>query len=361
MATPVSRPTQSPSNEEDDAMTTAEKKLVQYLEEARATELALVRDLQSQIALTPHGSYRTLLEQHLGQTREHAARVYERMRDLDRGFDPLRMVGSAAQAVVAQALALGKMPLELVRGSSGEEKVLKNARDAYAAEALEIATYTAIERLANDVGDDKTAKLAESIRRDEEQMLDGIEQELPKLADAVVRAQVDGNGSYDISETGAADAVRESASEAKQAARKTATRARRTAAREAHRVPGAARAEGEVKGALASEEDLPIPGYDELTADEIVARLAELSQVDLAKIEAYERKHQQRATVLNKVASVRADEPWPGYDEQTVDEISERLRDADEALVQKVREYERAHKNRATVINATERRLAGVS
>ena len=126
-------------------------------------------------------------------------------------------------------------------------------------------------------------------------------------------------------------------------------------------MPGVARAEGEIKGALASEEDLPIANYDDLTAEEIVAKLPELSQIDLAKIDAYERREQSRTTILDKIASLRADEPWPGYDELNVSEIQAALREADEELVAKVREYERAHKNRASVLRATERKLAAVS
>ena len=85
-----------------------------------------------------------------------------------------------------------------MRGSSGEEKVLKNAKDACATEALEIATYTAIERLARHVGDDQTAKLAAAIRADEEKMLARILRELPKLADAVAGAEIEGNPSFDV-------------------------------------------------------------------------------------------------------------------------------------------------------------------
>lgn len=48
-------------------------------------------------------------------------------------------------------------PYRLVRGTGGEEKVLKNAKDACASEALEIATYTALERLAHFAGDERTA------------------------------------------------------------------------------------------------------------------------------------------------------------------------------------------------------------
>ena len=43
----------------------AEQKVVQYLGEARASENALVRVLQSQIAMTPSGSYRSGLETHV--------------------------------------------------------------------------------------------------------------------------------------------------------------------------------------------------------------------------------------------------------------------------------------------------------
>ena len=101
-------------------------------------------------------------------------------------------VVGVAGSVAGQVLALGKTPFDLVRGSGGEEKVLKNAKDACATEALEIATYTAIERLARSVGDDETAELAASILADERRMLDRVLREIPKLTDAVVRADVEG-------------------------------------------------------------------------------------------------------------------------------------------------------------------------
>ena len=61
-------------------MNASKQKVVQYLGEAQASEQALVRVLQSQIAMTPRGAYRTALEQHLRQTRDHAARVGQRLR-----------------------------------------------------------------------------------------------------------------------------------------------------------------------------------------------------------------------------------------------------------------------------------------
>ena len=134
---------------------------------------------------------------------------------------------------------------------------MKNAKDACATEALEIATYTAIERLARSVGDDETAELAASIRADEEKMLERVMREIPKLTDAVVRADVKGKPSYDVTTTGAADTAREFGQATKEAARKT-TAATKRSARQARKVPGVARAEGQIKGAVASEGDLAI-------------------------------------------------------------------------------------------------------
>jgi ferritin-like metal-binding protein YciE len=327
-------------------MSTSDQKVMQYLNEAHATELALVRVLQSQIAMAPRGSYREGLERHLDETRNHAERVGTRLDELGQHGNPLTAAVGVVETVIGQALALGKAPLDLMRGSGGEEKVLKNAKDACATEALEIATYTALERLARSVADDRTARLAESIRADEERMLARLLREIPQLTEAVVGADVRGEPTYSVTSTGAADAVREAG-----------TRAKRTA-RQARKVPGVARAEGQVKGAVASEQDLAIARYDALTAEEIIGRLAELSQVDLAKVAAYERKNQKRSTVLGRIDSLQAAEPWPGYDELTADEVRAVLAEGDEDRVKEVRAYERAHKNRAGVIKAAERQAA---
>ncbi len=99
---------------------------------------------------------------------------------------------------------------------------------------------------------------------------------------------------------------------------------------------------------------LPINNYDQLTAAEITPKLGSLSQVDLAKVDEYERKNASRSTVTDRIASLRADEPWPGYDEQTVVEIRENLTAGDEALARKVNEYERGHKHRQGVLDATD-------
>jgi ferritin-like metal-binding protein YciE len=338
-------------------METAQQKIVQYLNEAYATEQGLVRVLQSQIALAPRGRFREALESHLSETREHASRVQHRLSELGHDDSPVPFGLGIVQSLIGQALALGKTPLDLLRGTGGEEKVLKNAKDACATEALEIATYTAIEHLATSVGDETTAALARSIREDERKMLDRVLDEIPKLTEAVVRSDIHGDSSYELTKTGAADAARGAAETVSETSRDAVAGAKRTA-RTARRIPGVAQAEGQVKGAVASAGDLPIARYDRLTAAEIVDKLADLSQIDLAKIDSYERRNENRKTVLSRITSLRADEPWPGYDELSVKEIQAALDEDDEKRVRDVREYERAHKNRTGVLNAAGREFA---
>ena len=338
-------------------MSKQQQKIVQYVNEAHGSELALVRQLQAQIAMTPKGQYRDGLETHLNETRRHAERLERRLGELGQGNNPLQVGLGAVQSVIGQAFALTKTPLDLVRGSGGEEKVLKNAKDSCAAEAQEIATYTALARLARTAGDATTERLAKSILGDEQKMLDRLLREIPRLTDAVARAEFDGDGSYDVTETGAADAVREVSRTAKRSARQGAGQAKRSA-RQARKVPGVARAEGTVKGAVASESDLAIANYDSLSADEIQDKLSELSQIDLAKVNAYERKNQNRSTITSRIGSLQGDEPWPGYDELSVDEVRAVLSEGDDGRVKDVRAYERKHKARAGVIQATERELS---
>jgi ferritin-like metal-binding protein YciE len=332
-------------------------KLIQHLSVAHATEMALVQTLRAHIAMTPQGSYRAALETHLKETKDHSARVRDRLRALGQSRGPLAVGLTLVETATGQALALAKGPIDMIRGTSAEEKLLRNARDECATEALEIAVYTEVEGVARALGDSETADLAADIRADEDRMLTQLRKEIPGLAADVVRAEVKGAPVYDPTTTGAADAARASARAGKKTARRAARGAKRTA-RGARRAPGVTQAEGEVKGAAASEGDLPIAGYDSLSASEIVSRLPQLSQVELGKVDAYERKNDARTTVLSRVNSLRGSEPWAGYDEMSVEDIASRLADEGSDKRDEVREYERRRKARAGVIEASEREPA---
>ncbi|MBV9000821.1 MAG: DUF892 family protein [Solirubrobacterales bacterium] len=317
-------------------MNESEQKVVQYLNEAHASEVGLVSVLQSQIAMSPQGSYREGLEQHLGETREHARRLEERLGELDQGGNPFQAFVGFSEAVIGQMVALSKAPFDLWRGVSGAEKVLKQAKDACAAEALEVATYTALERLATQVGDTQSARLAASIRRDEERMLQRILREIPKLTDAVKQAEIDPRLSHEITEAGAADAAREAGA---------GTRPAGPALR-------SGRGERRPNTVAGSRERLPIQRYGSLSTERIIGTLPELSQADLAKIDAYERSNENRDAVLTRISELRSAEPLPGYDQLGVPEIEAVLSEGDLERAQAVAGYERAHRNRPEVIRS---------
>ncbi len=55
-----------------------------------------------------------------------------------------------------------------------------------------------------------------------------------------------------------------------------------------------------------SADELPIDGYDDLAARQVVDRLTGLERADLARIETYEREHRNRSTVLGKISILTA-------------------------------------------------------
>jgi hypothetical protein len=125
----------------------------------------------------------------------------------------------------------------------------------------------------------------------------------------------------------------------------------------ARKIPGVAAAEGAITGALATEQDLPITDYDKQTAEDITSRLNGFSQRELRMIDAYERKRENRATITDKITKLTGEEPWSGYDEQSVEAITTALNDTDALTAQEVKTYERAHKSRAGVIETAEKRI----
>ena len=77
------------------------------------------------------------------------------------------------------------------------------------------------------------------------------------------------------------------------------------AARHAERAPTEKQAEGQAREPAAREQAQPIRRYDELTATEIVSRLPKLSKSDVGKVAAYERAHKNRKTILKKIDTLR--------------------------------------------------------
>jgi ferritin-like metal-binding protein YciE len=164
-------------------MNERDAKLVQYLSEAYGKEREMETALQAHIAMTTKAPYKKRLKQHLRETKAHAKLLERRIKKLGGG-------AQKAQTAVGKAMAAAKGPLHAVRGSGEQEKMLKNAKTEYFNEHEEIATYLAIEILAEKVGDRETAKLAKGIRREEERMAKFLLGQIKSLTNAVVAAEV---------------------------------------------------------------------------------------------------------------------------------------------------------------------------
>lgn len=197
--------------------TKRDAKLVQYLNDAYATERRLEVSLQAHIEATTRADYLKRLKQHLNETKSHATVVERRIRQLGgqaelvRGPDALSRGAEVAQSAVQRATAAVKKPLEAVLGTGEQERMLKNARTGFEDEAREIANYRLIEAMATAVGDKDTAKLAGKILREEQRMADFLGGLIPRLAvdaahDEIPVAEIEGPAARRTAAAGAAAA-----------------------------------------------------------------------------------------------------------------------------------------------------------
>jgi ferritin-like metal-binding protein YciE len=157
--------------------------MLQYLDEAHAMETALVTNLGAHASLAPGGPLKTRIERHRRETQDQVKRIDERRKELggDEGRGLVAGGVGIIRDAIGQAIVLTKGPIDALRQPS-YERALKNTRDDIASEALEIATYEALEAAAKAAGDTQTAKLAADIRSEEEQMLADLRALLPELA-----------------------------------------------------------------------------------------------------------------------------------------------------------------------------------
>jgi hypothetical protein len=123
-----------------------------------------------------------------------------------------------------------------------------------------------------------------------------------------------------------------------------------------NRLPGPAasprsRSVGDTRSDPVSGGGPPYAGYDRLSVRQVIDGLSEHSQIELEAVESYERSHQNREPVLDKLRWMRGREPLPGYDAFDAEEIVAALGDADLVTIKRVRAYERKFANRPAVLD----------
>ena len=159
-------------------MTAIEEKLVQYIDEAYAMEQNALRMLDSMIGTTEDPQMKRALERHRKETERQAERLEECLRE--HGASPSRV--KQAGGIMG---ALMKSVVDKARGDSAG----RNARDGFATEHMEIASYQMLERVAKKAGDKRTAKVARQNREEEEAMARSIASKWNKVVDLSLKEE----------------------------------------------------------------------------------------------------------------------------------------------------------------------------
>src|ERR671930_246306 len=146
--------------------------LVKHIDEALAMEQSVLRMLDGMIASTDDEEIRSELRHPKIETEQHAERLEQRLAAYEASPSTMREAAGIMNALM-------KGVLDMVR----EEKAGRNARDGYATEHLEIASYQLLERVAEKAGDEETAEVARQNRKDEEKMAKKIDANWDRFAD----------------------------------------------------------------------------------------------------------------------------------------------------------------------------------
>jgi ferritin-like metal-binding protein YciE len=145
--------------------------LIKHIDEALAMEQNVLRMLDGLISTTDDEEIRSDLRHHKLETEQHAERLEKRLAAHDASPSTVREAAGIMNALM-------KSVVDMVR----TEKAGRNARDGYATEHLEIASYQLLERVAQKAGDEETAEVARQNRKDEEAMAKKIEANWDKFA-----------------------------------------------------------------------------------------------------------------------------------------------------------------------------------
>ncbi len=150
--------------------------LIKHIDEALAMEQNVLRMLDGMISTTEDEEIRSELRHHKLETEEHASRLEQRL-----------AAHEASPSTVREAAGVMNALMKGVVDMARSEKAGRNARDGYATEHLEIASYQLLERVAQAAGDEETAEVARRNRKDEEAMAKKIEANWDKFADLSLR------------------------------------------------------------------------------------------------------------------------------------------------------------------------------
>ncbi len=287
--------------------------LIEELWQSRSAEHTLAGLLTNTHPLTQEGTaYRSLLAAEADYARQ-------RLHDLDARLIALgesglvsttmTVVRTLADDTVEVSMAAMTSGLQLLRREPVEPRLVHAIRTQAAEAAFANACHRVLLETARASGDEITGQLALRCHTATRDLLTRLDDVMPGLVTDAHRA------------AGQRPSYRQAASTATAQVRGAATHLghdvdqdRRTLAdlltgwwRRRRRTPDLhAVDEGDV-AAEPSEQTLPIPDYDRLTANRVIEQLPALSPSELDAIEEYELAHANRVTVLNKIHALTKD------------------------------------------------------
>ena len=155
-----------------------------WLNDAHAMELSIARVLENHAKdATDHPALQARLQEHLEQTRGHAAAVKGCVKRLGGDTSALKTgIATAMGTVQGMATELAK------------DEPVKNALHDYGTEHFEIACYASLVAAADELGDAETARVCREILRDEEAMAAFLLAQVPPVTLAMVRQQAATHG-----------------------------------------------------------------------------------------------------------------------------------------------------------------------
>jgi ferritin-like metal-binding protein YciE len=164
--------TRSRSTRREPATEELQKQVVKHIDEAYAMEQNVLRMLDDMIGSTQDAQMKRELQQHRRETEQQAKRLERRLKAHDASPSVMKVAGGIMGALM-------KSVVDLARG----EKAARNARDGYATEHMEIASYELLERVAKRAGDSETARVARENRKEEREMARKIAANWDKVVD----------------------------------------------------------------------------------------------------------------------------------------------------------------------------------
>jgi ferritin-like metal-binding protein YciE len=159
-------------------MAALEEKLVEYIDDAYAMEQNVLRMLDSMIGTTKDPQMKRALERHKKQTEQQAERLEGRLRAHDASPSTVKEAGGVMAALM-------KSVVDVARSDSPG----RNARDGFATEHMEIASYQMLERVAKLAGDTETAAVARKNREEEEAMARSIASKWKKIVELSLKEE----------------------------------------------------------------------------------------------------------------------------------------------------------------------------